>query len=75
MAHLTHTGHYLSIKESLVVHLHPSTCLDHKPEWVMYYELVHTTKNYIRICTDVKRKSVIVHFLMCYLMQLVYVLL
>ena len=31
-----------------VVQLHPSTCLDHKPEWVLYNEFVLTTKNYIR---------------------------
>ena len=37
-----------------VVQLHPSTCLDHKPEWVLYHEFVLTTKNYIRTCTDIK---------------------
>jgi hypothetical protein len=36
------------------VQLHPSTCLDHKPEWVLYNEFVLTTKNYIRTCTDIK---------------------
>ena len=50
------TGHYLTIKDNQVVQLHPSTCLDHKPEWVIYNEFVLTTKNYIRTCTDVKRK-------------------
>ncbi|RMX47490.1 hypothetical protein pdam_00002199 [Pocillopora damicornis] len=38
----------------MVVQLHPSTCLDHKPEWVLYNEFVLTTKNYIRTCTDIK---------------------
>ena len=37
-----------------VVQLHPSTCLDHKPEWVLYNEFVLTTKNYIRTCSDIK---------------------
>lgn len=37
-----------------MVQLHPSTVLDHKPEWVLYNEFVLTTKNYIRTCTDVK---------------------
>mmetsp|Transcript_1342 Transcript_1342/g.4649 ORF Transcript_1342/g.4649 Transcript_1342/m.4649 type:complete len:710 (+) Transcript_1342:121-2250(+) len=54
VAHLERTGHYLTAKDNQMVHLHPSTCLDHKPEWVMYNEFVLTTKNYIRICTDVK---------------------
>lgn len=50
------TGHYLTIKDNQVVQLHPSTCLDHKPDWVIYNEFVLTTKNYIRTVTDVKRK-------------------
>lgn len=56
VAHLERTGHYQTIKDNQVVQLHPSTCLDHKPEWVIYNEFVLTTKNYIRTCTDVKRK-------------------
>lgn len=47
---------YLTIKDNQVVQLHPSTCLDHKPEWVVYNEFVLTTKNYIRTVTDVKRE-------------------
>lgn len=39
-----------------MVQLHPSSCLDHKPEWVIYNEFVLTTKNYIRTVTDIKRK-------------------
>lgn len=37
-----------------MVHLHPSSCLDHKPEWVIYNEFVLTTRNFIRIVTDVR---------------------
>lgn len=54
IAHLERTGHYLTVKDSQVVQLHPSTCLDHKPEWVLYNEFVLTTKNYIRTVTDIK---------------------
>lgn len=53
-AHLERTGHYLTIKDNQIVQLHPSTTLDHKPEWVIYNEFVLTTKNYIRTVTDVK---------------------
>ncbi|XP_030381709.1 putative pre-mRNA-splicing factor ATP-dependent RNA helicase PRP1 isoform X1 [Scaptodrosophila lebanonensis] len=53
-AHLERTGHYLTIKDNQNVQLHPSTCLDHKPDWVIYNEFVLTTKNYIRTVTDVK---------------------
>lgn len=56
VAHLERTGHYLTIKDNQVVQLHPSTCLDHKPDWVLYNEFVLTTKNYIRTVTDCKRK-------------------
>ncbi|CAF5026666.1 unnamed protein product, partial [Rotaria sp. Silwood1] len=48
------TGHYLTIKDNQIVQLHPSTVLDHKPEWVLYNEFVLTTKNYIRTVTDIK---------------------
>ncbi|UJR30298.1 hypothetical protein I4U23_017835 [Adineta vaga] len=54
VAHLEKTGHYQTIKDSQVVQLHPSTVLDHKPEWVLYNEFVLTTKNYIRTVTDIK---------------------
>uniref|UniRef100_A0A672H134 RNA helicase n=1 Tax=Salarias fasciatus TaxID=181472 RepID=A0A672H134_SALFA len=54
VAHLERTGHYLTVKDNQVVQLHPSTVLDHKPEWVLYNEFVLTTKNYIRTCTDIK---------------------
>lgn len=33
VAHLERQGNYLTVKDHQVVHLHPSTCLDHKPEW------------------------------------------
>lgn len=54
VAHLEKTGHYLTVKDNQVVALHPSTCLDHKPEWALYNEFVLTSKNYIRTVTDVR---------------------
>ncbi|KAI9323357.1 P-loop containing nucleoside triphosphate hydrolase protein [Dichotomocladium elegans] len=54
VAHLERTGHYLTVKDNQVVQLHPSSGLDHKPEWVVYHEFVLTTRNYIRTCTEVK---------------------
>lgn len=54
VAHLERTGHYLTVKDNQMVHLHPSVCLDHKPEWVIYNEFVLTTRNFIRIVTDVR---------------------
>ena len=52
MAHLERSGHYLTVKDHQVVHLHPSTVLESKPEWVLYQEFVLTSRNYIRTCTD-----------------------
>ncbi|KRZ12155.1 putative pre-mRNA-splicing factor ATP-dependent RNA helicase DHX15 [Trichinella zimbabwensis] len=54
VAHLERNGSYLTVKDNQVVQLHPSTVLDHKPEWVLYNEFVLTSKNYIRTVTDVK---------------------
>lgn len=53
-AHLERSGHYLTVKDNQVVALHPSACLQGKPEWVIYNEFVLTTKNYIRTVTEIK---------------------
>lgn len=54
MAHLERSGQYLTVKDNQIVALHPSTALDHKPEWALYDEFVLTSKNYIRTVTDIK---------------------
>ncbi|PSR94700.1 Pre-mRNA-splicing factor ATP-dependent RNA helicase [Actinidia chinensis var. chinensis] len=54
VAHLERTGHYLTVKDKQVVQLHPSNCLGHKPDWVIYNEFVLTTRNFIRTVTDVR---------------------
>ena len=54
VAHLQKAGHYLTFKDDQVVAIHPSTTIDHKPEWVFYNEFVLTTKNYIRTVTEVQ---------------------
>mgnify|MGYP002053872548 FL=1 len=54
VAHLERTGHYLTVKDNQVVALHPSTVLQHKPEWCLYNEFVLTSKNYIRMVSDIK---------------------
>ncbi|KAG6748376.1 hypothetical protein POTOM_048296 [Populus tomentosa] len=53
VAHLERSGHYLTVKDNQAVHLHPSNCLDHKPEWVIYNEYVLTSRNYIRTVLDI----------------------
>ncbi|CAF2368529.1 unnamed protein product [Rotaria sp. Silwood2] len=54
VAHLEKNGYYLTIKDNQIAQLHPSTVLNHKPDWVLYNEFVLTTKNYIRTITDIK---------------------
>jgi len=54
VAHLEKSGHYLTVKDNQVVALHPSTCLQHKPEWVLYNEFVLTSKNFVRTVTQVR---------------------
>jgi pre-mRNA-splicing factor ATP-dependent RNA helicase DHX15/PRP43 len=51
---LERTGHYLTVKDNQIVQLHPSSSLDHKPEWVLYNEFVLTSKNYIRGVTEIR---------------------
>merc|ERR1711920_663097 len=54
VAHLEKSGHYLTIKDNQVVALHPSSCIQHKPEWVLYNEFVLTSKNFVRTVTQVR---------------------
>lgn len=42
----------MTVKDDQVVIIHPSTVIDHKPEWVLYNEFVLTSKNYIRTVTE-----------------------
>jgi pre-mRNA-splicing factor ATP-dependent RNA helicase DHX15/PRP43 len=53
IAHQQRAGGYLTVKDNQPVSLHPSTGLDHKPEWVLYNEFVMTSSNFVRTCTSV----------------------
>ncbi|OAF71462.1 hypothetical protein A3Q56_00755 [Intoshia linei] len=54
VAHLDKNGFYKTIRDGQNVLIHPSSCLESKPEWVLYDEFVLTTKNYIRMCSAIK---------------------
>ena len=45
---------YLTVKDSQVVIIHPSSVLSYKPEFVLYNELVLTKKNYMRTVMQIK---------------------
>jgi pre-mRNA-splicing factor ATP-dependent RNA helicase DHX15/PRP43 len=53
-AHQERSGNYLTVKDNQVVRLHPSSCLDHASEWVIYNEFVLTNQNFIRTVTEIK---------------------
>lgn len=54
VAHLQRSGNYMVVKDNQVVLIHPSSVIDYKPPFVIYQEIVLTTKNYIRGVTSVR---------------------
>ena len=40
----------MTIKDNQVVGIHPSSVLDHRPDFVLYHDFVLTKNNYIRTC-------------------------
>ncbi|KAG6520718.1 hypothetical protein ZIOFF_017778 [Zingiber officinale] len=54
-AKLQKTGAYRTLKKPQTVHIHPSSGLaEVLPRWVIYHELVLTTKEYMRQVTELK---------------------
>ncbi|KAJ1614193.1 PRP43-like protein [Cryptosporidium canis] len=51
---LHRAGHYTTVRDNQVVHLHPSCVLKTKPEWVLYNEFVLTSRNFIRTVTTIR---------------------
>lgn len=48
-AHIDAGGkHYLTVRDQQLAHVHPSSFLQHKPEWVLYNETVVTDRCYMR---------------------------
>ncbi|KAL9646511.1 hypothetical protein ABK040_006570 [Willaertia magna] len=46
--------HYCTVKDNQLVAIHPSSGLNHTPEWVIYDEFLLTNKQYIRTVTDIE---------------------
>ena len=55
-AHQVKSGIYMTLKDNQTVLIHPSTAIEHKPDWVVYNEFVLTSKNYIRTITEINPK-------------------
>ncbi|KAK4773357.1 hypothetical protein SAY87_028376 [Trapa incisa] len=54
-ARLQKSGSYKTVKHAQTVHIHPSSGLAQAlPRWVVYHELVLTTKEYMRQVTELK---------------------
>uniref|UniRef100_A0A0A8YQB0 Pre-mRNA-splicing factor ATP-dependent RNA helicase n=1 Tax=Arundo donax TaxID=35708 RepID=A0A0A8YQB0_ARUDO len=54
VAHLDWAGHYRTVKDNQVVSVHTSSCMVHKPEWVIYTECILTTRSFIRTVTGIR---------------------
>lgn len=54
-ANLQRNGSYKTVKNPQTVHIHPSSGLtDIMPRWVVYHELVLTSKEYMRVVSEIK---------------------
>ncbi|XP_037082662.1 LOW QUALITY PROTEIN: pre-mRNA-splicing factor ATP-dependent RNA helicase DHX16-like [Pollicipes pollicipes] len=54
-ARLTKSGGYQTVKQSQTVHIHPNSCLfEELPRWVIYFELVFTTKEFMRQIVEIE---------------------
>ncbi|SOV22542.1 pre-mRNA-splicing factor ATP-dependent RNA helicase PRP43, putative [Plasmodium sp. DRC-Itaito] len=56
VAYKTSKGYYITVKDIQMVTLHPSTVFQMNPEWVIYHELLLTSKNFIRTVTKIEGK-------------------
>lgn len=53
-AKLDKSGTYKTIKNNQQVHMHPSSCLAQEmPRWLLYFELVETTKSFMRSVIEI----------------------
>mmetsp|Transcript_38970 Transcript_38970/g.96645 ORF Transcript_38970/g.96645 Transcript_38970/m.96645 type:complete len:145 (-) Transcript_38970:106-540(-) len=54
-AKLQGSGDYRTVKNPQTVHVHPSSALaKDPPKWVVFHELVFTTKEYMRTVTEIR---------------------
>ena len=53
--HLCSDGNYRTVKNPHVVNIHPGSCLfKENPKWVVYFELVYTSKEFMREIIEIK---------------------
>lgn len=57
IAKLSKSGSYKTAKHNQTVMIHPNSCLfEELPRWVLYHELVFTTKEFMRQVTEIESK-------------------
>ncbi|XP_073986660.1 DEAH-box helicase 16 lethal (2) 37Cb [Rhodnius prolixus] len=57
VARLSKGGHYKTVKHNQTVMIHPNSALfEDLPRWVIYHELVFTTKEFMRQVTEIESK-------------------
>ena len=56
VAHQVKSGIYMTARDNQTVTIHPSTTMEHSADWVVYHEFVLTSKNFIRIITEINPK-------------------
>lgn len=57
IARLSKGGNYKTVKHNQTVMIHPNSALfEDLPRWVLYHELVFTTKEYMRNVTEIESK-------------------
>ena len=53
--HLCSDGNYRTVKNSQTVNIHPSSCLfKENPKWVVFFEFVYTSKEFMREIIKIK---------------------
>lgn len=53
IAHLQRNGNYIVVRDNTTVMIHPSTMMKSKPAFILYNEFILTSKNFIRIVSQV----------------------
>ncbi|XP_066295564.1 pre-mRNA-splicing factor ATP-dependent RNA helicase DHX16-like [Branchiostoma lanceolatum] len=54
-ARLSKSGQYKTVKHQQTVMIHPNSCLfQEQPRWIIYFELVFTTKEYMRQVIEIE---------------------
>lgn len=57
IARLSKGGHYKTVKHNQTVMIHPNSCLfEDLPRWIVYHELVFTTKEFMRQVAEIESK-------------------